>query len=337
MLSASRTVSIVAALSFLTGCGLSVPRLGEVWDRDIPGDKERDEPVIPVTSSGQVEYAIKKNVYCQLLDAVKEADAYGDNTIYKGEKVRQKLLPDDWGAQVSLSIQVDENIALNPGVAFNTVLPNAVTAFPANPSVTTPQNSAVALGGTLSSAASRTDKFNSFWTIGYLRNPNAVRRFCKDETKDPLATDPSGIRPAKSSFLADELGITSWLLDALFVSKIIPSYGTPSIASDIELSGNSKKTEKKAATGKFEPQGQDTFSIQIKFVVISSGNVTPSWRLVRVSANTGSSPFLGAGRTRTHDLILTIGPRSLQTNNANLALQIGQAVSSNNRSSFFSQ
>jgi hypothetical protein len=77
--------------------------------------------------------------------------------------------------------------------------------------------------------------------------------------------------------------------------------------------------------------------------VVSSGNATPQWNLVRVSANTGS-PFFDMNRTRTHDLIITIGPGKVemqQTPNgqtvarvvptqgaqdAHLASQIGLAV-----------
>src|ERR1700680_2259490 len=73
---------------------------------------------------------------------------------------------------------------------------------------------------------------------------------------------------------------------------------------------------------------QDAVSYEIKFVIVSNGNVTPTWKLVRVSANTATSPpFFGLGRTRTHDLIITIGPPTPQTSQSHLASQIGNAVS----------
>ena len=75
----------------------------------------------------------------------------------------------------------------------------------------------------------------------------------------------------------------------------------------------------------------DTVSYEIKFVIVSSGNVTPTWKLVRFSANTASSPLFNVGRTRTHDLIITIGPNSNATDNVHLANQIGSAVSNANR------
>jgi len=73
---------------------------------------------------------------------------------------------------------------------------------------------------------------------------------------------------------------------------------------------------------KYEPQA---VSLEIKFVVVTSGNATPTWKLVRVSANTGA-PLFGVGRTRTHDLIITVGPNNANATNAHLASQIGAAV-----------
>jgi hypothetical protein len=78
-------------------------------------------------------------------------------------------------------------------------------------------------------------------------------------------------------------------------------------------------------------QTPDTISIEIKFVILSNGNVTPTWKLLRVSANTGSAPLFGLGRTRTHDLIVTIGPPTPATASTHLASQIGNAVSNGNR------
>ena len=56
----------------------------------------------------------------------------------------------------------------------------------------------------------------------------------------------------------------------------------------------------------------DVYSYEIKFVIVSNGSVTPTWKLVHVSANSGALPFVSAGRTRTHDLILTFGPSAGQ-------------------------
>jgi hypothetical protein len=73
---------------------------------------------------------------------------------------------------------------------------------------------------------------------------------------------------------------------------------------------------------------QDSFSQEIKFIIISSGNAQPTWKLLPVSANAGNPPFFSVGRTRTHDLLITIGPPTQRTVNDFLASQIGQAVTS---------
>jgi len=78
----------------------------------------------------------------------------------------------------------------------------------------------------------------------------------------------------------------------------------------------------------------DVLSYDIKFVVVSSGNVTPSWKIVSLSANSGESPFLAAGRSRTHDLTLTFGPGDPSSPTYFAALQTHftqQIVQSNNQ------
>jgi hypothetical protein len=86
---------------------------------------------------------------------------------------------------------------------------------------------------------------------------------------------------------------------------------------------------------------KDVISHEVTFVIVYGGNITPTWKLVRVSANAGSGSFFGATRTKTQDLIITMGPPqggaaggglSLAASNTILASQIGQAVASAIRS-----
>lgn len=46
---------------------------------------------------------------------------------------------------------------------------------------------------------------------------------------------------------------------------------------------------------------------EVKFEVVTSGTLTPSWKLKRVVANNSGSLFT-VSRTRTHDLLITLGP-----------------------------
>lgn len=52
----------------------------------------------------------------------------------------------------------------------------------------------------------------------------------------------------------------------------------------------------------------DVLTYEIKFIMVSNGNITPTWKLVNVTASSGNLPLLNLGRTRTNDLILTFGP-----------------------------
>jgi hypothetical protein len=85
----------------------------------------------------------------------------------------------------------------------------------------------------------------------------------------------------------------------------------------------------KSSSGSSRPDG---VGYEIKFVIISSGNVTPTWKLVKISGNTAASPLLNLSRTRTHDLIITIGPNSTATDNHQLASEITSGINKANNS-----
>jgi hypothetical protein len=120
------------------------------------------------------------------------------------------MLPDNWGAQVTLQLQVDESSALNPGVAFNTPMHSAITHFVgegvggstsvmqgrAFPFLSTPQSYSLGLGGALSSAATRIDKFNAFWSVPTLVQPKVKGGLCDPSVKTSL------LRKIQASFQA---------------------------------------------------------------------------------------------------------------------------------------
>jgi hypothetical protein len=326
----ARLIAVVLAALGLTNCGLAIPDIREVWDADRPADPEKGQDAISATA--QIEFAIKKRVYCELKDAVK---AVNENTVTNqtsdGRIVISKPLPDNWGAQVSLSLQVDEQSSLSPGVAFNEVLPNAIKAFGPASSVTTAQSFNLGFGGTLSSTATRIDTFDPYWSIAYLMidDPKSV---CKPghDFFEQLHWVPDKSSPF---LLESDLGIERWLKGAMLVDSLLHSEGAPSSGGG----GGGGKGKGGSGGGNKGGGGQqaDTVTYEIKFVIVSSGNITPTWKLVRVSANT-SGTFFSTGRTRTHDLIITIGPSSgpqgQASMQAHLASQIGNAVANATRS-----
>jgi len=282
---------VVFMSSTLMGCGLRVPDIKEIWD----GPRGTE----------QIEFEIKKRVYCDLRDAVATAEQipYVVEDRATGRFSRVQIIPDDWGAQISLLLQVDESIAINPSVAITEPWQNAILHFSSG-NITSPQSLSLSAGATLSSTATRIDKFDPYYTIAFLRRPATKDSPCIPEN-DPFVKNNE--TPAKSSPLIEsELGITKWLTEAMFTQSLLHSEG----------SGSSP----------------DTVSLEIKFIIVSNGNISPTWKLVRVTANNGSAPLFATGRTRTHDLIITIGPSNQKTLNTHLASQIGQAVSSGNQS-----
>ena len=295
----------------LAGCGTTVPDIKEVWDADTPPDSQGR--VVP--GAAQIEYEVKQRIYCDLEKVVKEINS-SNNPVRSGPspkklaRLAQYPIPPDFIAQMSLSFQVDESSALNPGVLLTTTLPNAVSTFGKSSTVTTGQSRSLGFGGTLSSTATRIDKYDPTFTIGYLMEPDHPDSICADRKNDPFRK--KGWEPDVSSPFAIEgdLGIHDWLVGATIVNTLIQSNTVASGGGG--GGGGGVKT--------------DAISYEVKFVIVSSGNITPTWKLVQVSANT-SGTFYSAGRTRTHDLIITIGPNDTRTLNAHLASEIGQAVS----------
>jgi len=52
----------------LGGCGLVVPEIKEIWDRDIPGDPSIKKPEF--TGTAQIEFEIRRKIFCEIKTAV---------------------------------------------------------------------------------------------------------------------------------------------------------------------------------------------------------------------------------------------------------------------------
>jgi hypothetical protein len=324
-----RTAAIFLACG-LGACGLTNPDIKEIWDSDYPGNPETAIKQ-PVSATMLIEFEIKKKIYCELKDAVRAANGIPTTTsasINGPQTLKYPgLIPPGWTTQVALSLQIDESSALTPGVTFNQTLANAVQTFGVGNTVTVPQSFNLAFGGTLSSTATRIDKFNPQYSIEFLSKPETRNSVCR-AGNDPF----EAIAPKSSPFLIEsQLGIRDWLVNAMLVNDYLPSDLT---TSETKRASSKKPAKPPPAAGGGGGGGSatkaDTISYEIKFVIVSSGNITPTWKLLKVSANT-SSPLFGLGRTRTHDLIVTIGPDNTTTSNSNLASQISSGVASANR------
>lgn len=179
-------------------------------------------------------------------------------------------LPDDYGVQMQINLTIDEAASVNPNGFWTHFMPAQIIN-----SVTTPQSVVLGGGGTVSRTTTRVDTTYSYYNIGRIadRNPSC---------DGPI--DQSGSSP-----LLSDLKIYDYLQSAVFQSAGFPS--SPA------AKGGAGKTAR-----------LDVFSYQVKFVIVTSAGLSPSFRLAAFTAGTANLPLLSAGRTRTHDLILTFGP-----------------------------
>ena len=172
----------------------------------------------------------------------------------------------------------------------------------------------LSLGGNVSSDATRIDTVNYYYSVNDILKAN----LCNQETIENLPNHPIG-----SLLIRSDLKLEEWL------ASVVTSHAT----GDIPVA---------------KPTGapdiaKNSLQHEIKFQVVTSGNITPKWMLKKAVINpTGS--LLMASRTRTHDLQITFGPnvstKDLATGkvteslgigtpsaNASLAAQIGLSIS----------
>ena len=252
------------------------------------------------------EEELVRLVRCETGIAIQRVFRGDDSAELPGNPKRDMSWFEDWGVAVTLTLAVIENTALNPGVTTNKILENAVTKFPVNGPVTTAQNFTLAIGGTFSSTATRNDTVHLFYTVKELRKAFFAKN--KDGSYQECTRPSTG----GSLFGENNFKIYEWLTSNLLLQQV--------------QVGNYRE----AGLGQ---QGQNGISHEVKFEIVTNGNITPTWKLVSVTANSGNSPLFGLGRDRTQDLIITMGPIAQQkgqppqlataAQNTQLAQQIG--------------
>src|SRR5450432_985163 len=225
-----RAIPALLSAMMLTGCGVLVPQI-----RDFPANTSEAQNNLLVQ-------AIVVSVHCELEDAVTsvinaDANTAKANGFFYAQFLRK------WGAQVALTLQMEEKSIASPNGVF----------LPASP-----LTSVFSLSGGLSGTAdaTRTDKVNFYYKVSELYLGRG--RKC-DRDVNP---------PADSLLIQSDLKLREWL-DAMING----------VASGVVTS-----------VGK-----QNVLSHQITFEVITSGNITPAWKLVRGTINQSGS-FLTASR-----------------------------------------
>jgi hypothetical protein len=161
---AMRWVVPIISSALISGCGLYVPEIQE-----FTGDK---------VTGQQLVQSIAYNVTCEVQDAI-------DKIYNNPDHPRKSTFLDSWGAQIALSIQVEEKSGANPN--FNWLPPSPASAV-----------FGLAGGGTLSADATRQDKLNSYYLVSDLRT---------------LGPCLKGTRPGGVLLLQSDLGLEEWLRD----------------------------------------------------------------------------------------------------------------------------
>ncbi|RWX40279.1 hypothetical protein EHH54_13155 [Rhizobium leguminosarum] len=249
-----------------SGCGTAVPSLQEF--PSAPGDEQL------------LVQAIIASIHCEVANAVVEFIEADKLNAANNRGKRSGAWLDGWGAQVSLTLTINEKTSANP---------TGVWTPPAS------GNSIFTLGAGVAGSATaiRTSKANFFYTVKQLYRE-------KQPGKNTVCT--AGIQPSRgapSLLVRNDLKLGDWLFDQL------------------ASSANNEVTFPVSSEGNW---GQNVLSQEISFQVVTSGNVTPAWQLVRANFNQ-SGPFLEASRDRTSDLLVTFGPLDPKQDNKGLIPQ----------------
>jgi hypothetical protein len=195
-----------------------------------------------------------------------------------------------WGASVNLKIVVQEQGGVNPGLSLLSPFENSVRSFPTGGAVTSPQSFNFGLGLSGTSNATRTETIAFTYSFSELASEGSSK--CNSYQQ--------GV------FIESDLKIAQFIYDKAVVA------GAAGEAS-------SAKTQWPPYT---------TFQDEVTFVASYGGNITPTWKFAKISVNSANASLLSATRTKTNDLIITIGKVSPATANgpAQLASQSSQSV-----------
>jgi hypothetical protein len=197
--------------------------------------------------------------------------------------------------KASITLTADEKSIFNPTAIYLQNFP-AITQNFLNKSVaTTPRNFGLTGGVNVSSDATRVIQVDySFdFSKDFFGDPKLKR---SDEVKY-LCSPYSGV------FMDGDL-------------KIYDSFNA--ILTPYQEYPNNKSEDTKFVSG-----SSSTMQTHITFIVAGTGSITPAWKLVPVSFNVNSNPFYQSGRTRTDDVIITIGKKAPEVAQAHDITKIG--------------
>lgn len=213
---------------------------------------------------------IIRSVGCELSYTVTQVieNDRRDATYRKTQQTYTDFL-NNWGVEVAINLTVVEKTSVNPTVLLTP---------PSGPSSIF--TAAAGLAG--SAEATRLQKTNVFFTVADLYRPQL---FSVDSTKRGCR-DPRGNK--EGSLLVDSDLKLSSLLEGRIGATILNVADSP--GSSVPITGQ-----------------KNVLSQTVSFKIVTSGSITPTWKLVRASVNP-SGTFFSTNRDRTHELVFTFGP-----------------------------
>jgi hypothetical protein len=333
-----RAAAVCLIATSLGSCGTIVPKLHEFYEDN------NDEKITETQIVDHVKCEIY-NGFAKAINGVKE----NDETL----RGAGKYWLESWGAQVTLTLQADETGGITPIVGFNAPYANKILNFP-NGAVTIAQSFSLGIGANASSHATRKEAIGFTYAFADLnahynapKTPGAIAGW---DRKTPWVdgapwdgTRPLPIRQCANAgghLLYSDLKIVDFVnakAEITTVALAPRAKDEKAAARDAAIADINKKRE---SNGSPSSSPYSTFSDEITFVVTYGASVTPTWKLSAISTSPSgvSTPLLNALRTKTQDVIITLGavkpsvdgkPASLSGSEAaaeHNAQLIGQAV-----------
>jgi hypothetical protein len=192
---AQGVASMLVAVS-VSGCGLTVPEI-------------EDFPATPADGQLLVQ-AIVNSVHCEVSNAVRWVIDHDKENAKSNRRKRATEWFEQWGAQITLQLTIEEKSTLNPNAVWMPL---------------SPASSIFTLGGGPSATAdaTRTEKLNFFWTV-----PELYRRaYCTTGIQQGAAS---------SLLIQSDLKLTQWLQDQ--VSPVVSGEIVQPVATDTILKQN---------------------------------------------------------------------------------------------------
>jgi len=283
-----------------------------------------------LSSGGKYEDRIVSHIFCEIAVGLKMAY----EQVRAPDQMQLRWLH-DWGTAVTLAITVEDQSGVNPGLSLMTPLQNRVFTFPTGGNVTSSQSFSLGIGGSATAAATRSETIQFTYTnAGLLKAADSF-----------ISEQPDGYAcKARQDGLMIESDLKIW--EFIYDKAIIAATGNAAAAvpaTRLESQEVKDKDGKPVLDDKGKPKTKlvpvqipgvltkhlswplyNTFTENITFTTTLGGNVTPTWKLARVSANT-SGNLLSATRTNTNQLTITMGPIQTQAS-ATSAVQLGSGA-----------